>query len=95
MTRSEEELQVGTQTPERGRVRLRKYVTTEQVTQTMPVQREEVRLEHEPPADAGVDEAAGGREDSDSGYEVVLHEEQPVIEKRVVQGSGCGWTRRS
>jgi len=37
MTRSEEELHVGTQTRERGRVRMRKYVTTEQVTQTVPV----------------------------------------------------------
>jgi stress response protein YsnF len=27
-------------------VRLRKYVTTENVTQTVPVQREEVRKEH-------------------------------------------------
>ena len=33
MTRSEEELRVGTETHERGRVRLRKYVTTEEVTQ--------------------------------------------------------------
>jgi hypothetical protein len=30
MTRSEEELRVGTETRERGRARLRKYVTTEQ-----------------------------------------------------------------
>jgi uncharacterized protein (TIGR02271 family) len=84
MTRSEEELQVGTQTRERGRVRLRRYVTTDEVTKTVPVRREEVRLEQEPPADVGVDDATGGPEDSDSGYEVVLHEEQPVIEKRVV-----------
>jgi uncharacterized protein (TIGR02271 family) len=86
MTRSEEELQVGTEPRERGRVRLRKYVTTDEVTRTVPVRREEVRLEHEPPADAdaGAGDAAGGREDSDSGYEVVLHEEQPVIGKRVV-----------
>ena len=31
MTRSEEEVQIGTQARERGRVRLRKYVTTKQV----------------------------------------------------------------
>jgi uncharacterized protein (TIGR02271 family) len=41
MTRSEEELHVGTQTRERGRARLRKYVTTEQQQVTVPVQREE------------------------------------------------------
>jgi uncharacterized protein (TIGR02271 family) len=86
MTRSEEELRVGTQTRERGRVRLRKYVTTEheQVTQTVPVRREKVRLEREPPAGADVDAATGGPEDTDPGPEVVLHEEQPVVEKRVV-----------
>jgi stress response protein YsnF len=41
MTRSEEELAVGTETRERGRARLRKYVTTEQQTVTVPVQPEE------------------------------------------------------
>ena len=39
-SRSEEELAVGTETRERGRARLRKYVTTEQ-TVTVPVQGEE------------------------------------------------------
>jgi len=41
MTRSEEELWGGTETRERGRARLRKYVTTETQTVTVPVQREE------------------------------------------------------
>src|SRR5512132_1301580 len=41
MTRSEEELAVGTETRERGRAPLRKYVTTEQQTVTVPVQPEE------------------------------------------------------
>jgi Domain of unknown function (DUF2382)/PRC-barrel domain len=52
MTRSEEELRVGTAQRERGRVRLRKYVTTEQVQRTVPVQRERVRVEREPITDA-------------------------------------------
>src|SRR5215204_1736800 len=47
MTRSEERLNVGTRSQEAGRARLRKYVVTENVTQTIPVSREEVRLEHE------------------------------------------------
>ncbi|MDQ0823042.1 hypothetical protein QFZ79_000785 [Arthrobacter sp. V4I6] len=34
-----------------GRARLRKYVTTENVTQTVPVQREELRIEREPITD--------------------------------------------
>jgi uncharacterized protein (TIGR02271 family) len=84
MTRSEEELRVGTTRRERGRVRLRKYVTTEQVTQTVPVQREEVRLEREPITDANLDAATSGPGISEEEHEVTLHEETPVVEKRVV-----------
>ena len=54
MTRSEEELRVGKTSRESGRARLRKYVVTEQVEQTVPVQREEVRVEREPITDANV-----------------------------------------
>jgi uncharacterized protein (TIGR02271 family) len=84
MTRSEEELRVGTETRERGRARLRKYVTTEQVTKTVPVQREEVRVEREPITDANLDAATSGPAISEEEHEVVLHEEEPVIEKRAV-----------
>ena len=84
MTRSEEELRVGTQTRERGRARLRKYVTTEQVTQTVPVQREEVRVEREPITDANLDAATSGPDISEEEHEVTLHEETPVVEKRAV-----------
>jgi stress response protein YsnF len=48
MTRSEEELVVGTRRRTRGRARLRKYVVTEHVQKTIPVRREEVRVEFEP-----------------------------------------------
>ena len=48
MTVSEERLRVGTEKSQAGRVKLRKYVTTENVTQTVPVTREHVRLEREP-----------------------------------------------
>jgi len=48
MTRSEEELIVGTRRRTRGRARLRKYVVTEHVQKTIPVRREEVRVEFEP-----------------------------------------------
>jgi len=84
MTRSEEELRVGTETRERGRVRLRKYVTTGQVTTTVPVQREEVRLEREPITDANIDAATSGPDISEEEHEVVLREEEPVVEKRAV-----------
>jgi uncharacterized protein (TIGR02271 family) len=84
MTRSEEELQVGTQPRERGRVRLRKYVTTEQEQVTVPVQREQVRVEREPITDANLDAAMAGPEIAEAEHEVTLHEEQPVVEKRTV-----------
>jgi uncharacterized protein (TIGR02271 family) len=84
MTRSEEELRVGTERRERGRARLRKYVVTEQVERTVPVQREEVRVEREPITDANVDQAMDGPEISEEEHEVVLHEEEPVVEKRAV-----------
>jgi uncharacterized protein (TIGR02271 family) len=84
MTRSEEELQVGTTQRERGRVRLRKYVTTDQVQQTVPVQRERVRVEREPITDANIDAATSGPEISEEEHEVILREEEPVVEKRVV-----------
>jgi Domain of unknown function (DUF2382) len=50
--RSEEELQVRPVSREATRVRLEKYVVTEQVTQTVPVRREEVRVVREPVGDA-------------------------------------------
>jgi uncharacterized protein (TIGR02271 family) len=84
MTRSEEELAVGTQRRETGRARLRKYVVTEEVQQTVPIQREEVRLEREPITDANVDRATSGPDISEEEHEVVLHAEEPVAQKRVV-----------
>jgi uncharacterized protein (TIGR02271 family) len=84
MTRSEEELVVGKTERERGRARLRKYVVTEQVQTTVPVQREEVRIEREPISDGNVDQALEGPAISEEEHEVVLHEEEVVTEKRVV-----------
>ena len=84
MTRSEEELRVGTAARESGRARLRKYVVTEQVQTTVPVQHEEVRLEREPITSANVDAALDGPALSEEEHEVTLYSEQPVVEKRVV-----------
>jgi uncharacterized protein (TIGR02271 family) len=84
MTRSEERLNVGTQTREAGRARLRKYVVTENVTQTVPVRREEVRLEREPITEANRGDALSGPAISEEEHEVVLHEERPVVEKEAV-----------
>jgi uncharacterized protein (TIGR02271 family) len=84
MTRSEEHLQVGTQRVERGRARLRKYVVTENVTQTVPVAHEELRLEREPITDANIGDALDGPAISEEEHEVVLHAERPVVAKEAV-----------
>ena len=80
MTRSEEEITVGKTQREAGRVRLRKYVVTEEVQQTVPVQREEVRLEREPITEANAGDATDVPAISDEEHEVTLHEEVPVAE---------------
>ena len=84
MTLSEERLNVGTRSQEVGRARLRKYVVTENVTETVPVSHEEVRLEREPITDANVGSALDGPAISEEEHEVVLHAETPVVEKEAV-----------
>lgn len=84
MTRSEEELEVGTRQREAGRVRLRKYVVTEDVTTTVPVRKERVRIEREPITEANQDPATDGPAISEEEHEVVLQEEVPVVSTRAV-----------
>ena len=84
MTRSEERLNVGTRETEVGRARLRKYVVTENVTETVPVTREEVRVEREPITDANIGNALDGPAISEEEHEVVLTAETPVVEKEAV-----------
>lgn len=83
MTRSEERVEVGTQTRDAGRARLRKYVVTENVTQTVPVRKEKAVLEREPITDGNVDDATDGADISEAEHDVVLHEEVPVVQKTV------------
>lgn len=80
LTRSEEQLHVGTQRVEAGRARLRKFVITEQQTVNVPVSREEVRVVREPlqPGDV-VDGSIG-----EDVIEVTLTEERPVVRKDTV-----------
>jgi uncharacterized protein (TIGR02271 family) len=84
MTRSEERLNVGTRTEEVGRARLRKYVVTENATETVPVSREEIRVEREPITDANAGAALDGPTISEEEHEVTLHAERPVVEKEAV-----------
>ena len=80
MIRSEEELRVLLRRRAR-RVRVQRYVVTDYVTTTIPVRREELRLE-----EALVDEASRTAKPALPGdsWEMVLHQEEPVVSRRVV-----------
>jgi uncharacterized protein (TIGR02271 family) len=84
MTRSEEQLRVGTETRETGRARLRKHVVTEQQNVTVPVSREEVTVEREPITDANRGAARSGPAISEEEHEVTLRAERPVVDKEAV-----------
>jgi uncharacterized protein (TIGR02271 family) len=80
MTRSEEQLKVGKEQVETGRVRLRKYTVTEEQQVRVPVTHEEVRVEREPITD-------GERRDTrigDEEQEVTLHAERAKVEQETV-----------
>jgi hypothetical protein len=56
MTRSEEEVTVGKRAVERAeRVRLKKVLVEDEVTETVPVRREEIRLETDPPPEGRIE----------------------------------------
>lgn len=82
MIRSEEQVQVGTERVATGKARLRKYVVTENVTTTVPVQREEVRIEREPITDG--DASMGESELGEDEQEVTLSEDRVVVDKEIV-----------
>jgi uncharacterized protein (TIGR02271 family) len=75
---------VGTERVSAGRARLRKYVVTEHVTTTVPVSREEVRIEREPITDANRDQALSGGDLTSEEHEVELSQERVVVDKEVV-----------
>ncbi|PZT90346.1 MAG: hypothetical protein DI630_31030 [Gordonia sp. (in: high G+C Gram-positive bacteria)] len=84
MTRSEEQLRVGTEQVETGRARLRKHIVTEQVTKTVPVSHEEVTVTREPITEANVGDALAGGELTSEEHEVVLTGERVVTSKETV-----------
>lgn len=84
MTRSEERLIVDTERQQVGTARLRKYVETEDVQVTVPVRREEVRLQREPITEENRPAAEDGPEISEAEYRVTLHEERPVVSTETV-----------
>jgi uncharacterized protein (TIGR02271 family) len=81
LTRSEEELEVDTKQVPRGQAGVRKRVVTEQQHRTVPVEREELRVQREPiPAGEGDGDAELAADERT----MELREEQPVVDKRVV-----------
>ena len=86
VVRSEEELRVGKQQVEAGRVRLRKWVETEPVQTDVELRRETARIEREP-----IDQPVSGAEiGQDETVEVPLHEERPVVAKETVAKERIG-----
>jgi stress response protein YsnF len=83
MTRSEEQVNVGVASQEAGRARLRKFVETEQVQQTVPVRKERAVVQTEPITDENYERSVDGPEITEAEHEVVLHEEHAVAEKTV------------
>ena len=79
VTRSEEELRVGKRETEAGRLRMHKWIETEQVDVPVDVRREKARVTREPVEGTVSDEEIGDEE-----LEVTLREEQPVVEKQAV-----------
>jgi Domain of unknown function (DUF2382)/PRC-barrel domain len=92
MTRSEEQLRLGTERVATTRARLVKYVVTEEVQITVPIRREEIRIEHVPidAADDGpgetllTDQGAGTTAAGGMPGEIILHSERPVVTVEVV-----------
>jgi len=84
MTRSEERMRVQKVRRPSELVRLRKYITTQGVTETVPVQREDVRIEREAITDANAGKAMSGPELSEEEHEVTLTQETAVADTEVV-----------
>jgi uncharacterized protein (TIGR02271 family) len=85
VTRHEEELRVGTRQVEAGRLRVHKWVETEQVEIPVEVRKEKARVVREP-----VDGTATEGTIGEDAIEVTLSEEQPVVEKQTVAKERIG-----
>ena len=84
VTRSEEELVLGTRWRRGRRARVQKHVVTDRITVEVEVRREELRVVHEP-IDASDDEPSPEPPSGERRVaEVVLHEEVVDVTKRVV-----------
>ena len=80
MIRQEEQIQVGKEMLETGRVRLHKYVDVESIEQPVHLYREEFEIERIP---ISGDERVSGNI-AEGVQEIVLHEERAVLHKELV-----------
>ncbi|GIJ24222.1 YsnF/AvaK domain-containing protein [Micromonospora lutea] len=79
LIRSEERLRVGTESQQVGKAVLRKYVVTENVHTSVPVEHDEVYVEREP---ITAENASGVRADiGEAQQEMPLRAERPVVAK--------------
>jgi uncharacterized protein (TIGR02271 family) len=90
IVRREEQLRVGTERVESGRLRIRKHVVTEQQTVTVPVEREEFEVVREP-----LDGTSSSGSLGEDEIAVTTHEERPVVDKEVVDAERIGVEKRT
>lgn len=83
MTRSEEQMRVGTIKRPSQTVGLKKTIVSENVTTTVPVQKETARVEREPITDQNRGEAMRGGDLTTEEAEMTLSEDEVVVEKQV------------
>ena len=84
VVRAEEELRVHTEMHPAGRVRLRKWVETQTVTEEVTLHKEHVRLDREPVSLASTDVRIRNAEIGEAEYEVWLRDEHVVASKVIV-----------
>ncbi|MFE7428870.1 MULTISPECIES: PRC and DUF2382 domain-containing protein [unclassified Streptomyces] len=82
LIRSEEQLRVSTEEYESGRAHLHKYVVTENVTRTVPLTHEEVRVVREPLQPG--ERTTGPTNIREQDVEVTLHAERATTRKETV-----------
>jgi uncharacterized protein (TIGR02271 family) len=85
VTRSEEEIEVGTRSTEAGTARLRKWVETEPVSLDVELRREVAQVTRE-----RIDEPVGDHEFTEESVDVPLHAEKPVVQKQAVAKERVG-----
>src|SRR4051812_12664016 len=85
MTRSEEEIEVGSRQVETGSARLRKWVETEPVALDVELRREVAQVTREP-----IDEPVADHQFIEEQVDVPLHAEKPVVQKQAVAKERIG-----